>query len=101
MTRILERPAETPQAEPRHRRPWHVAVLNCDCHSFDDVILGLMRILGMNYYAAQVMADRIHRTGMAIVATTDRERAEVLADRLHREVVSLYGTLLGTDVLEG
>jgi ATP-dependent Clp protease adapter protein ClpS len=79
-------------------RPYHVVVHNCDCHSFDDVIFGLMRIVGMGMRDAELKAKEIDFFGRGVVATVDLEAAELYASRLHREVVSVWGTLLGTSV---
>lgn len=83
---------------PETARPYHVVVHNCDCHSFDDVTFGLMRIVGTGLRDAELKAKEIDFFGRGIVATVEREVAELYADRLHREVVSIYGTLLRTSV---
>jgi ATP-dependent Clp protease adapter protein ClpS len=84
--------------QPQTARPYHVIVHNCNCHSFDDVIFGLMRILGMGMRDAELKAKEVDFFGRAVVATVDQEAAELYAARLHREVVSMWGTLLGTSV---
>lgn len=84
--------------KPEHARPYHVIVHNCDCHSFDDVIFGLMRIVGMGMRDAELKAKEIDFFGRGVVATVDLEAAELYANRLHNEVVSVWGTLLQTSV---
>jgi hypothetical protein len=79
-------------------RPYHVVVHNCDCHSFHDVIFGLMRIVGTGLRDAELKAKEIDFFGRGIVATTDLEAAELYAARLHNEVISASGTLLRTSV---
>ena len=79
-------------------RPHHVVVHNCECHSFEDVIFGLMRILGTGMRDAELQAKEIDFFGRGIVATVDLEAAELYAARLHNEIVSVYGTLLRTSV---
>ncbi len=77
---------------------FHVVVHNCECHTFDDVIFGLMRIVGMGMRDAELKAREIDFFGRGVVATTVREIAEHYAARLHTEVVSAHGTLLQTSI---
>ena len=77
---------------------YHTVVHNCDCHTFEDVIFGLMRIVGTGLRAAERKASEIDFFGRGIVATTPLEVAELYAQRLHAEVVSASGTLLGTSI---
>lgn len=77
---------------------YHTLVHNCACHTFDDVILGLMRILGSPMVEARRKAQEIDFFGRAVVATSNKEAAELYAERLHTEVVSDHGTLLGTSI---
>jgi ATP-dependent Clp protease adapter protein ClpS len=77
---------------------YHVVVHNCDCHTFDDVIFGLMKILGTGMRDAELKAKEIDFFGRGVVATVDREVAELFADRLHHGVVSRSGTLLKTSI---
>ena len=98
-TRTRERDSEETAREPA--RPYHVIVYNCDCHSFEDVIFGLMRIVGTGMRDAELKAKEIDFFGQAVVATADLEVAELYAARLHSEVVSVSGTLLRTSVKPG
>jgi ATP-dependent Clp protease adapter protein ClpS len=77
---------------------YHTVVHNCNCHTFQDVIFGLMRIVGTGLRDAELKAGEIDFFGRGIVATTTLEVAELYAQRLHNEVVSATGTLLGTSV---
>lgn len=77
---------------------YHTVVHNCSCHSFHDVIFGLMRIVGTGMRDAEHKATEIDFFGRGIVATTHLEAAEHYAARLHSEVVSASGTLLKTSV---
>lgn len=94
----LTRSDDEVRTVPQTARPHHVIVHNCECHSFEDVIFGLMRILGTGMRDAELKAKEIDFFGRGIVATTDLEAAELYALRLHNEVVSIYGTLLQTSV---
>lgn len=93
-TRTEEQHAAQTQPMPLY----HTIVHNCDCHSFEDVIFGLMRIVGTGLRDAELKAREVDFFGRAIVATTTLEVAEHYAKRLHDEVVSSSGTLLGTSI---
>ena len=78
-------PATTPEIEldfeklasVRQLRPHKVVVLDCMCHSFDDVELALCRYIpGMTRQQAHAHATEIHTTGASVVATAPREQAE-------------------------
>jgi ATP-dependent Clp protease adapter protein ClpS len=77
---------------------YHTVVHNCACHTFQDVIFGLMRIVGTGMRDAELKAKEIDFFGRGIVATTTLEVAELYSQRLHAEVVSMSGTLLGTSI---
>lgn len=77
---------------------FHVIIHNCECHTFDDVIVGLIRIVGLSAREAMRKAVETDHFGRAIVATTNKEAAEMFAARLHDEVVSAHMTLLGTSI---
>jgi ATP-dependent Clp protease adapter protein ClpS len=79
-------------------RLYHTIVHNCDCHSFDDVTFGLMRIVGTGLRDAERKAKEIDFFGNGVVATAPLEVAEMYAQRLHAEVVSRFGTLLITSI---
>ena len=77
---------------------YHTVIHNCACHTFQDVIFGLMRIVGMGMRDAEHKATETDFFGRAVVATTNLELAELYAERLHNEIVSASGTLLGTSI---
>lgn len=93
-TRTAEEVAVTTQPVPLY----HTIVHNCDCHTFQDVIFGLMRIVGTGLRDAELKAREIDFFGRGVVATTPLEVAELYARRLHTEVVSVHGTLLRTSI---
>lgn len=69
----------------RQLRPHKVVVLDCQCHSFDDVEHALCHIIpGMARPKAHAHAWEIHTTGASVVATAPRERAEHFGDQLRR-----------------
>ncbi len=77
---------------------YHTIVHNCSCHSFDDVIFGLMRIVGTGMRDAELKAKEVDFFGSGIVATTNLESAEMYAARLSAEVISASGTRLRTSI---
>ncbi len=93
-TRTIEelRPAQQPMPL------YHTVVHNCSCHSFDDVIGGLMSIVGLSLRDAQLKAKEVDFFGSGIVATANLEVAELYATRLHDEVISASKTFLQTSV---
>ena len=93
-TRTTETPAERQQPMPLY----HTVVHNCSCHTFDDVIFGLMRIVGLGMRDAQRKATEVDFFGSGIVATANFEVAEMFAERLRAEVISASGTTLKTSV---
>lgn len=68
--------------QPRQLWPHKVVVLNCQCHSFDDVEVALVRIIGMSRERAHQHAWEAHTTGASVVAREPKERAEHYATRL-------------------
>lgn len=64
----------------RQLRPHNVIVLDCMCHSFDDVERALCRyVAGMTRDQAYLHALAIHTTGASVVATAPKEEAEHVA----------------------
>ena len=100
-TRLLPNPHLEDEHEPeREYLPqYHVVVYNCDCHTFDDVIRGFVRIIGMGAQRAEQLAWHIHRHGEAVVVTVNQEVAELYAHRLRTETISRWGTMLRAAVV--
>lgn len=59
-----------------------MVVLDCQCHSFDDVETALCRVIGMSRDRAHAHAWEIHSTGASVVATAPREKAEHYGQQL-------------------
>ena len=56
---------------------WHIIVQNDDYNTFDHVAESLaFTILGVTLAQGYALADRIHRSGLAIVWTGDEELAQ-------------------------
>ena len=63
--------------------PYKVVVLDCQCHSFDDVEVALCRVIrGMTREKAHQHAWEIHTTGASVVARAPKERAELYQEKL-------------------
>jgi ATP-dependent Clp protease adaptor protein ClpS len=62
--------------------PRKVVVHNCACHTFDQVILALMKTLPMSYDAALDFATLVDLTGAAVVYEGDLERCELIAENI-------------------
>jgi ATP-dependent Clp protease adaptor protein ClpS len=68
---------------PKQLRPYKVVVLDCNCHSFDDVENALCRVIpGMSRDKAHQHAWEIHTTGASAVARAPKERAELFQEQL-------------------
>lgn len=78
---------------------FNVIVHNCNCHSFDDVIIAFVRIISMPPSEAAQKAFEIDYHGRAIVATVHEELAELYADRIKSETVNRSGTALRVSVV--
>jgi ATP-dependent Clp protease adaptor protein ClpS len=63
--------------------PYRVVVLDCNCHTFDDVEVALCRVIaGMSRSRAHQHAWEIHTTGASVVARAPKERAELYQEKL-------------------
>jgi ATP-dependent Clp protease adaptor protein ClpS len=63
--------------------PYRVVVLDCNCHTFDDVEIALCRVIpGMTRDKAHQHAWEIHTTGASVVARAPKERAELFQEQL-------------------
>ena len=77
----VEAPVRTPQRSTEDRdhddRPWQVIVLNDNHNTFEGVAFALSHTLpGVSYERGMEIADRIHRSGRAVVWSGVRELAE-------------------------
>jgi hypothetical protein len=97
-TVVKTRTSETTEERQQPMPLYHTIVHNCSCHTFDDVIFGLMRIVGTGMRDAELKAKEVDFFGSGIVATTNLESAEMYAARLSAEVISASGTTLRTSI---
>lgn len=72
---VLERNAESAETS----GPWVVILYNCDCHSFDEVILQLQKATGCALEKAVDIAVEAHTRGRAIAYTGSGEDCEKAA----------------------
>jgi ATP-dependent Clp protease adapter protein ClpS len=76
----------------RQLRPHKIVVLDCRCHSFDDVEQTLCRVIpAMTLPKAHAHAWEIHTTGASVVATAPLERAEHFGTLLSRRPSAARG----------
>jgi ATP-dependent Clp protease adaptor protein ClpS len=74
---------EVRDVKPKALRPYKVVVLDCNCHTFDDVEVALCRVIpGMTRSKAHQHAWEIHTTGASVVARAPKERAELYQEQL-------------------
>lgn len=62
--------------------PWNVILLNDDRHTFEEVILQLMRAINCSRHKAEIIAWEAHTKGEAICFSGPRERCEHVASIL-------------------
>lgn len=58
---------------------WKTVLFNCDCHSFQEVALQLMKAIRCDYPRGLALANVVHHTGAATVYAGHRERCEAVA----------------------
>jgi len=62
--------------------PWNVILINDDWHTFDEVIVQLMKATGCSPEQAGEIAWQVHTQGEALCYTGPRERCEHVASIL-------------------
>jgi ATP-dependent Clp protease adapter protein ClpS len=55
---------------------WIVILLNCNCHTFDQVQESLMRVIHIDKEKAKEHALKVHKEGKSVVFSGHKERAE-------------------------
>ncbi|MCB9849586.1 MAG: ATP-dependent Clp protease adaptor ClpS [Phycisphaerales bacterium] len=68
---------------PKILPPYNVVLLDDNDHTYDYVILMLMRLFGRTKEDAELMAYEVDTTGRVIVDTTTKERAELKQEQIH------------------
>ena len=64
--------------------PWNVVLLNDDYHTFDDVIIQLIKATGCTVEHATKVAWTVHTQGEAVCFSGPKERCEHVASVLER-----------------
>ena len=59
--------------------PCKTILLNCECHSFDEVEIQLIKAIRCSLSQARKIAWEVHTKGSAIVYTGHKERCEAVA----------------------
>jgi ATP-dependent Clp protease adaptor protein ClpS len=67
------------------QHPYIVILYNCDCHTFDEVILQMQKATGCSLEKAKQVADEVHSSGRAIAYSGSLEDCERVA-RILREI---------------
>lgn len=62
--------------------PWHVILLNDDWHTFDEVIIQLIKATGCSSKMASDIAWEAHSNGEAVCYTGSKERCEYVGVKL-------------------
>jgi ATP-dependent Clp protease adaptor protein ClpS len=65
--------------------PYIVILYNCNCHTFDDVILQMQKATGCSLEKAEHVAKEVHELGRAIAFAGPQEECERVA-RILREI---------------
>ncbi|HVE14363.1 MAG TPA: ATP-dependent Clp protease adaptor ClpS [Elusimicrobiota bacterium] len=80
-TLTVQAPAKTPRAADSEgtSHGWNVVLLNCDCHTFDDVEKQLMKAVRCSLSRARELSWEVHSKGQAVVYSGPRERCEAVA----------------------
>ncbi len=61
---------------------WRTLLLNCDCHTFDEVERQLVKAIRCTLSRARTLSWEVHTRGQAVVYEGPRERCEAVADVL-------------------
>ena len=58
---------------------WKTVLFNCDCHTFHEVAIQLVKAIGCTYERGRQLANVVHYAGCAIVFSGPREQCEGVA----------------------
>ena len=91
------------EGDQEHKRqpPYHVILWNDDDHSYDYVILMLQELFGHPPEQGFLLADKVDKTGCAVVCTTTKEHAELKQEQIHahgpdKTVLNCAGSMSAT-----
>jgi ATP-dependent Clp protease adapter protein ClpS len=72
---------------------WNVILWNNEYNTFDEVIMGLVSVIGLSPPQAAGKAQEIHTKGKAIVKTAPQEHAEMYKDQLESAIPGVSVTI--------
>ena len=76
-------PELLPEEKVRRQPPYHVILLNDDDHTFEYVIAMMQQLFGHPRERGMQIAMEVHKSGQAIVLTTNKEHAELKQEQIH------------------
>lgn len=78
---VKERPSpeKTPAERDSTGYAWRVVLLNCNCHSFDEVERQLLKAIHCTLSRARSISSEVHNQGSAVVYHGPQERCEAVA----------------------
>jgi ATP-dependent Clp protease adaptor protein ClpS len=79
----VEEVVERTDPKTRRQPPYHVILWNDEDHSYEYVILMLMKLFGHPPEKGFGMAEKVDKQGRVIVLTTTLEHAELKRDQIH------------------
>ena len=83
-TQTEERTGINIEGAPTVSGPWVVILYNCDCHSFDEVIVQLQKAMGCSLERAISIAEQAHVEGRAIAYDGTRDDCDRVAGVLRQ-----------------
>lgn len=81
-TQVLPKPGVKTDVTEKHAPMYHVILHDDDKHSYEYVIVMLMKLFGKTAERAYKHAEEVDTTGVTIVETTTLERAELKRDQI-------------------
>jgi ATP-dependent Clp protease adaptor protein ClpS len=81
LSRVLEEkaPVGRTTGDSGRGQGWKTILFNCNCHTFQEVALQLMKAIRCTYEKGMQYANVVHHTGSAIVYSGAKERCEAVA----------------------
>lgn len=76
--RVRKAPQKNP---PKLLPPWKVLLHNDDVHSMDEVIEAIRQLTPLNRQDAEARMTEAHKTGVALLLVTHKERAELYVEQ--------------------
>ena len=92
---------EEEEQKPKQQPPYHVILWNDDDHSYEYVIRMLQTLFGHRPEMGFLLADKVDKTGCAVVCTTTKEHAELKQEQIHafgpdEEIPNCAGSMSAT-----